>query len=145
MFIHVPPKDAPRLIHKPWVLGKTIAIHSREWVVYNSGETNLFLTELAGLEVLGDAQSEIDDEREFMPVFKHWQALALDLHWCECPRCGGNVPNSIDVGRYPGALSRWDNTTYICSECGQQEAMLQMAGEDISPNGPHKWIEKERK
>lgn len=34
-----------------------------------------------------------------------------------CPRCGGCLPN------YPGALSRVDNTTEICSDCGTAEAM----------------------
>lgn len=40
-----------------------------------------------------------------------------------CPRCGGGVPNDGQPGAYPGALSRLDNKTYICSGCGQQEAL----------------------
>lgn len=39
-----------------------------------------------------------------------------------CPRCGGGVPNDEARGEYPGALSRFDNETYICSQCGQNEA-----------------------
>lgn len=39
-----------------------------------------------------------------------------------CPRCGGGVPNETQRGEYPGALSRFDNETYICSGCGQDEA-----------------------
>ena len=42
-----------------------------------------------------------------------------------CPRCGGAVPNAAAPGKYPGALSRYDNETYICSGCGQAEAMWQ--------------------
>lgn len=42
-----------------------------------------------------------------------------------CARCGGGVPNDFQPGAYPGALSRWDNATEICSECGAEEAMLQ--------------------
>ena len=38
-----------------------------------------------------------------------------------CPRCGQRVPNAL--GDYPGALSREDNETYVCSECGTTEAM----------------------
>jgi RNA polymerase subunit RPABC4/transcription elongation factor Spt4 len=40
-----------------------------------------------------------------------------------CPRCSGDVPNSEWKGRYPGALSRTDNETEICSDCGSHEAM----------------------
>lgn len=42
-----------------------------------------------------------------------------------CPRCGGPVPNESFMGEYPGALSRYDNETYICSACGTAEAMYQ--------------------
>jgi DNA-directed RNA polymerase subunit RPC12/RpoP len=44
-----------------------------------------------------------------------------------CPRCGGRVPNDVQAGQYPGALSRLDNETYICSACGQDEAMYQFS------------------
>jgi ribosomal protein S27AE len=43
----------------------------------------------------------------------------------QCPRCGGSIPNNETPGMYPGALSRYDNATEICSECGTQEAMIQ--------------------
>lgn len=43
----------------------------------------------------------------------------------KCPRCGGWIPNNLQPGAYPGALSRWDNETEVCSDCGTQEAMLQ--------------------
>ena len=41
-----------------------------------------------------------------------------------CPRCGGGVPNNLTPGAYPGALSRSDNKTEVCSECGTAEAMM---------------------
>lgn len=41
-----------------------------------------------------------------------------------CPRCGGDVPNTEYKGQYPGALSREDNETEICSNCGVVEALL---------------------
>lgn len=41
------------------------------------------------------------------------------LPW-ECPRCGKTVTD------YP-ALSRRDNKTNICSQCGTDEAMLDWA------------------
>jgi hypothetical protein len=44
-----------------------------------------------------------------------------------CPRCGGGIPNDEHRGQYPGALSRCDNKTYICSKCGTAEAMEQLA------------------
>lgn len=43
----------------------------------------------------------------------------------DCPRCGGGIPNAYHRGLYPGALSRADNETEICSNCGSEEAMEQ--------------------
>lgn len=41
-----------------------------------------------------------------------------------CPRCNDNwIPNNDSPGRYPGAVSRADNTTEICSDCGKDEAI----------------------
>lgn len=46
-----------------------------------------------------------------------------------CPRC--DLPVST-VPDFP-ALSRKDNLTAVCSPCGQDEAMLQFAGQDPWP------------
>jgi hypothetical protein len=41
-----------------------------------------------------------------------------------CPRCCDNwIPNNLQPGEYPGAISRTDNKTEICSECGTAEAL----------------------
>ena len=41
-----------------------------------------------------------------------------------CPRCCDNwIPNNAQPGEYPGAISRTDNKTEICSECGTAEAL----------------------
>ena len=40
-----------------------------------------------------------------------------------CPRCLGLIPNAEFAGMYPGALSRTDNKTEICSDCGNMEAI----------------------
>lgn len=40
-----------------------------------------------------------------------------------CPECSGFIPNNKTPGAYPGAISRRDNKTEICSECGTREAM----------------------
>lgn len=40
-----------------------------------------------------------------------------------CPTCGGDVPNTEHKGKYPGALSRVDNETEICSRCGLSEGV----------------------
>ena len=42
-------------------------------------------------------------------------------HYPTCPRCTGFIPSNLTPGRYPGALSRVDNKTEICSECGHEE------------------------
>lgn len=41
-----------------------------------------------------------------------------------CPRCEGWIPNNNEPGRYVGAISRLDNKTEICSQCGSEEAVL---------------------
>lgn len=41
-----------------------------------------------------------------------------------CPRCNLSlIPNNETPGAYPGAISRVDNETEICSGCGMDEAM----------------------
>ena len=55
----------------------------------------------------------------------------LDTH--TCPRCLGGIPNDLYRGEYPGALSRTDNKTYICSSCGNEEAMEDFANGAPSP------------
>ncbi len=41
----------------------------------------------------------------------------------KCPICDGPIPNALHEGQYSGALSRVDNKTEICSECGVFEAL----------------------
>ena len=45
-----------------------------------------------------------------------------------CPRCLGAIPREGQRGAYPGALSRTDNVTEVCSNCGTMEAIEQMGG-----------------
>jgi len=54
-----------------------------------------------------------------------------------CPRCGGWVPNNDTPGAFPGALSRVDNKTEICSECGTEEALQQLT--DGAPAPMSEW------
>jgi len=44
-----------------------------------------------------------------------------------CPICAQPIPNREHAGMYAGALSRRDNKTEICSECGVMEAMQDFA------------------
>lgn len=48
---------------------------------------------------------------------------ARDIAQFRCPTCDGYIPNNDNPGAYPGALSRRDNKTEVCSECGQVEAI----------------------
>jgi hypothetical protein len=41
-----------------------------------------------------------------------------------CPRCGGFIPSNARPGEYLGALSRVDNATEVCSDCGTEEALV---------------------
>jgi len=47
-----------------------------------------------------------------------------------CPICGGYIPNAEHRGKYPGAMSRFDNETEICSLCGSAEALGPMMDAD---------------
>ena len=48
-----------------------------------------------------------------------------------CPICGGYIPNAEHRGQYPGAMSRFDNETEICSLCGSAEALGPMMNDDV--------------
>ena len=51
-----------------------------------------------------------------------------------CPRCTLNlIPTNDAPGAYPGAMSRADNETEICSFCGYDEAIKQFFGSDLQP------------
>jgi hypothetical protein len=50
-----------------------------------------------------------------------------------CPRCNGFIPSNSRPGAYPGALSRTDNETEICSDCGSEEALVLLAGKEYWP------------
>ncbi len=54
-----------------------------------------------------------------------------------CPRCEHLIPNDETPGAYPGAISRVDNKTEICSKCGTDEAMENFFGDGLTPI--HKW------
>ncbi len=47
-----------------------------------------------------------------------------------CPICDGAIPNNETPGAYPGALSRFDNETEVCSACGSAEALTPMLSEE---------------
>jgi hypothetical protein len=51
-----------------------------------------------------------------------------------CPKCEGYIPNNVTPGAYPGALSRVDNKTEICSECGILEALDDYIKLNNTPN-----------
>jgi hypothetical protein len=45
-----------------------------------------------------------------------------------CPKCSGYIPSNENPGAYPGAISRRDNKTEICSACGTAEALEDFFG-----------------
>lgn len=59
-----------------------------------------------------------------------------------CPRCGGRVPNNETPGAYPGALSRTDNITEVCSQCGTDEAMQQFLDDNLTPQSDWPLVRK---
>lgn len=53
-----------------------------------------------------------------------------------CPRCLTFPINY--TGRYGKALSRTDNKSYVCSDCGVTEALEQF--ENGAPQGQEHWV-----
>lgn len=51
-----------------------------------------------------------------------------------CPRCGGGIPSDEETGAYPGALSRYDSVTEICSACGELEAECDYYTDRVPPH-----------
>ena len=47
-----------------------------------------------------------------------------------CPICNGAIPTNENPGAYPGATSRFDNDTEVCSACGSAEALTPMFSEE---------------
>ena len=47
-----------------------------------------------------------------------------------CPICNGAIPTNENPGAYPGATSRFDNDTEVCSACGSAEALTPMLSEE---------------
>ena len=45
----------------------------------------------------------------------------------DCPICMNWIPTNDKKGEYPGAMSRFDNDTEICSACGTGEAMMELS------------------
>ena len=57
-----------------------------------------------------------------------------------CPRCRGYIPSNDRPGAYPGAISRWDNETEICSTCGAEEAFEQLGQGIMHSRGEHRGV-----
>ena len=52
-----------------------------------------------------------------------------------CPRCNDNfIPTNEQPGQYPGAISRADDKTEICSHCGHEEAIEVYAAGGATPS-----------
>lgn len=49
-----------------------------------------------------------------------------------CPICKGFIPNNEQPGAYMGAISRVDNKTEICSQCGRDEALAGFFSRGVS-------------
>jgi len=61
----------------------------------------------------------------------------------QCPRCGHQMPHDdVPPGAFPGALSRYDNRTYICSECGADEAVRQIFASRGGPLDRSAWFDQ---
>jgi hypothetical protein len=60
--------------------------------------------------------------------------MELTVTPTKCPKCYGFIPNNETPGAYPGAISRRDNKTEICSACGSKEAIEDFLGMETCPD-----------
>ena len=68
---------------------------------------------------------ETNEGKHEMTAFMPEPVEDPDAQFGICPRCG---QNTLRLDRPAlNALSRTDNDTYICSDCGQQEAFADLA------------------
>jgi len=49
--------------------------------------------------------------------------MSINIEQYKCPTCDGYIPNNENIGAYSGAISRTDNETEVCSDCGTREAL----------------------
>lgn len=68
-------------------------------------------------------------------MFSFTKKTTLTSH--QCPRCHHKIPTDLAPGAYPGALSRMNNATEICSRCGRDEAMRDLM--HLPPVPPDDW------
>lgn len=89
------------------------------------GETRSLTAEevAAGLAWLGEVAIAAGDTARIKTAAENAEAILergpviFPIRPDLCPKCGGPMPD------YPGAISRRDNATEICSDCGAREAM----------------------
>jgi hypothetical protein len=95
---------------------KEITVGDRTYWIESEGPKNRYLSELTGMEVNGYGYTPIIDSKDLKRLNKHYESVAHDKGWDICPMCDERI-----VGT--GALSRVDNTTTICSDCGLKEGL----------------------
>ena len=89
-----------------------------EWTDFGDEDTN-FMSSLNNFQIFKNygGYHEFKEAESQLPI---------------CPICEGYIPNNERPGAYPGATSRYDNKTEICSACGTTEAVAPMIlGDEI--------------
>ena len=89
-----------------------------EWTDFGDEDTN-FMSSLNNFQIFTNygGYHEFKEAESQLPI---------------CPICEGYIPNNERPGAYPGATSRYDNKTEICSACGTTEAVAPMIlGDEI--------------
>ena len=59
-----------------------------------------------------------------------------------CAICEGPIPNALNEGEYPGAVSRFGNQKELCSRCGEAEAMVPF--HDIACKIQMRWAQENK-
>ena len=95
---------------------------------YVSGILKYLVNQLNEQAAMEAKCNERETERRAQEIIqmKREREVFVALGISKCPRCQNQqIPNDEHAGMYPGALSRTDDETEICSSCGTDEAMEQ--------------------
>lgn len=141
--IIIPMEEIVRMIQMSGVFYSDVAekaldIAGAEWSAEhftNLAEYSRAVAEIMGHSIRVKQITEVLDSAYPTTFVDALEIVFDDEH--TCPRCKGGIPNDERRGEYMGALSRIDNETMICSDCGNFEAMIDFAKVDRMIEGAY--------
>lgn len=124
-------KVAYEQLHFDYARDRNAKLTTTEWKCiheYVSAILKYLVNQLNEQAAMEAKCNERETERRAQEIIqmKRKREVFVALAISKCPRCQNQqIPNDEHAGMFPGALSRTDDETEICSSCGTDEAMEQ--------------------